>query len=177
QVLDARLVEHVGTDLVTPADIRLVVFQRLGRLAALLHFQFVQFGAQHLHCGVAVGVLGALVLAADYGVGRHVSDTDRRVGGVHVLATRARGTVGVGAQVGRVDVNFNVVIDFRRHEHGGERGMTAVAGIVRAFAHQAVHADLGAQPAVGVLALDVHGGALDTRHFAFGQLHDGGVET
>src|SRR5690606_181465 len=40
-----------------------------------------------------------------------------------------------------------------------------------------VHADLGAQPAVGVLALDVHGGALDTRHFAFGQLHDGGVET
>ncbi len=33
-------------------------------------------------------------------------------------------------------------------------------------AHQAVHADLGAQPAKGVLTLDMHGRALDTGDFA-----------
>jgi len=50
------------------------------------------------------------------------------------------------------------------------------AGVERALAHQAVHADLGAQPAEGVLTLDVHGGALDAGDFTFGQLDDGGVE-
>src|SRR5579863_4319430 len=40
--------------------------------------------------------------------------------------------------------------------------MAAVAGIERRFAHQAVYTGLGAQPAVGVLALHFHTRALDT---------------
>src|SRR5690606_40716699 len=82
----------------------------------------------------------------------------------------------VDAQVGRVDLDLDVVVDFRRHEHRGERGVATVAGVERALAHQAVHADLGAQPAVGVFAANVHGGTLDAGHFAFGQLDDFRVE-
>ena len=161
----------------TPADVRLGVFQRLGGGVALLHFQLVQLGPQHLHGGVAVGVLGALVLAADHGVGGDVGDPHRRVGGVHVLATGTGGAVGVGAQIGRIDVDLDVVVDFRRGEHRGERGVATVAGVERTLAHQTVHADFGAQPAEGVLALDMHGGALDAGDFASGQFHDGGFET
>ena len=53
-----------------------------------------------------------------------------------------------------------------RDEHRGERGMAAIAGIERRLAHQAVHAGLGAQPAVGVLALDLDRRALDAGDFA-----------
>jgi hypothetical protein len=55
--------------------------------------------------------------------------------------------------------------------------MATVAGVERAFTHQAVHADFGTQPAKGVFTLDVHGGALDPGDFTGRQLHDGRVET
>lgn len=93
-----------------------------------------------------------------------------------MLTARAGGAVGIDAQVGRVDLDLDVVVDFRRYEHRGERGVATVAGVERTLAHQAVHADLGAQPAEGVLALDVHGGALDAGDLALGQLDDSGVE-
>src|SRR5690606_38053460 len=95
----------------------------------------------------------------------------------NVLTTSARGAVGVDAQVRRVDLDFDVVIDFRRHEHGSERGVTTIAGVIRALAHQPVYADFSAQPAVSVRALDVNGGTLDTGNLARGQLHDGRFET
>src|SRR5690606_38448327 len=111
------------------ADVGLGVLQRLGGGIALLHLQLVQLGPQHLHGGVPVGVLGALVLAGHHGVGRDVGDPYRRVGGVHVLTTGTGGAVGVDAQVGRVDLDLDVVVDFRRHEDRGERGVAAVAGV------------------------------------------------
>ncbi|RMS27317.1 hypothetical protein ALP71_05775, partial [Pseudomonas coronafaciens pv. garcae] len=177
QVLDARGVQNIGANLVTPANVGLGVFEGLGRCVALLHFLLVQTGPQHFHGGVLVCMLGAFVLATDHSVGRNVGDTHRRVGGVYVLTTGTGGTVGVNAQVRRVDVDFDVVIDFRRHEHGRERGMTAVAGVERALAHQTVNADFSTQPAKGVFALDMHGRALDAGNFTGRQLHDGCVET
>ncbi|KPW50728.1 Uncharacterized protein ALO88_05605 [Pseudomonas syringae pv. antirrhini] len=176
QILDTRGVQNIRANLMTPADIRLGVFERLGRCVALLHFLLIQTGPQHFHGGVLVRMLGTFVLATDHSVGRNVGNTYRRVGGVYVLTTGTRGAVGVDTQIRRVDVDFDVVIDFRRHEHGRERGVTAVAGVERALAHQTVHADFGAQPAKGIFTLDVHGSALDTGDFTGGQLHDGGVE-
>ena len=55
-----------------------------------------------------------------------------------------------------------------RHEHGREGGVAPVAGIERRLAHQAMHAGLGPQPAVGVLADDADRGALDPGDFAGG---------
>src|SRR5690606_16349200 len=117
--------------------------------------------------------LGALVLAADHSIGRHVGNTYRRIRGVDVLTTGSGGAVGVDTQIRRVDLDLDVVIDFGRDEHGGKGGVAAVAGVVRALAHQPVHTDLGTQPAVGVFTLDVDGGALDARNFTGSQFHDG----
>src|SRR5690606_13070868 len=176
QVFYAGIVQHVGANLAAPADVGLAVLHGLLGLAALHHFQFAEFGPQHLHTVVAVLVLGALALALHHGIGGNVGDAHRRVGAVDVLAAGAAGPVGIGAQVRRVDVDLDGVVDFRGHEHRRKRRMAAVAGIERGFAHQAVHADLGAQPAEGVVPLDVDGGALDARHFAGGAFDQVGLE-
>src|SRR5690348_3242165 len=171
QILDAALVEHVVADLAAPADVGLGRFQRVPLGIALLHFQFVQLGGQHLHRAVAVGVLAALGLAGHDRVGGHVGDAHRRLGLVDVLAAGTRRTVYVGLQVGRVDVDLDAVVHFRRNEYRGETGVPAVVRIERALAHQPVHADLGLQPAVGIVALDAERGGLDAGHVAAADFH------
>ena len=95
-----------------------------------------------------------------------VRDAHRRVGLVDVLAAGAGGAEGVDAQVGRIDVDFDGVVDFGIDEHAGKRGVAAVVGVERRLAHQAVHAGFGAQMAVGVVAADLERGALDAGDFA-----------
>ena len=51
-------------------------------------------------------------------------------------------------------------------EHAGEAGVAPARGVERRLAHQAVHAGLGAQQAVGVVAFDLDGGALDAGRVA-----------
>ena len=51
-------------------------------------------------------------------------------------------------------------------EHARERRVAPRVGIERALAHQPVHAGLGAQVAVRVVAVDLDRRALDARHFA-----------
>jgi hypothetical protein len=121
-------------------------------------------------------VLGAVVLALHDDAGGNMRQAHRRVGLVDVLTAGARGAVGVGAHVGRVDGDVDAVVDFREDEDAGERGMPARIRIVGRFAHQAVDADLGAQEAVGVLAFDAYGGALDAGDLTFGFFQQFGLE-
>ena len=102
QVLDARLVEHVGADLVAPADVGLGVLELLLRLVPLAQLELVELRLQHRHRLGAVAVLRAVVLALHDDVGRQVRDAHRRVGLVDVLAAGARGAVGVD-RAGRPD--------------------------------------------------------------------------
>ena len=97
----------------------------------------------------------------DDDVGRQVGDAYCRFGTVDVLAARAGCAVNVYAQIGGVDFYLDVVVDFRRDEDGGKRGVAAVAAVKRRFAHEAVHADFGAEPAVGVFAGEFDGGGFD----------------
>ena len=152
QILDARLIEHVRTDLAAPTDVGFVVFDGLLRRFSLLHFQFVQFRAQLLPRLVAVLMLRSFALALHDGIRRQVRHTNRRVGFVHVLAAGAARAIRVDAHVGRIDLDFDLFVDFRRHEHRCERRMAAIAGIERRFAHESMHAGFGAQPAVGIFA-------------------------
>ncbi len=48
----------------------------------------------------------------------------------------------------------------------------AAAGIKRALAHQTMHSGLGAQPAEGVIALNMYRRGLDACHLATGKLDD-----
>ena len=83
------------------------------------------------------------------------------VGLVDVLAARAGGAHRVGAHVALLDVDDDAVVDHRIDARIGERGVTPRVGIERRDAHQAMHAVLALEPAVGVAALDLHRGRLD----------------
>ena len=168
QILDARLVEHVRADLVAPADVGLGVLELLLLGLALAQLELVELRFQHRHRFGAVAVLRAVVLALDDDVGRQVRDAHRRVGLVDVLAAGAGGAKGVDAQVGRIDLDLDRLVDFRIDEHAGERRVAARVRIERALAHQPVHAGFGAQIAVGVVAGDLDRRALDAGHFACG---------
>ena len=133
-----------------PADVGLGVFQLLLVGLLLAEFVLVKAGAQHLPGFVAVAVLRAVVLALHDDAGRRVRQAHRRVGLVDVLAAGARGAVGVGAQVGRVDVDLDRVVHLRIDEDTGERSVAARVRVERgALADQAVDAGFGTQMAVG----------------------------
>ena len=132
-------------------------------VALLLQFVFVEARAQNAHRLLAVLVLRALVLAGDHDPGRDVRDAHGRVGRVDVLAALAAGAIGVDADVVRLDIDLDALVDFRRDKHAGERGMPALGLVEGRDAHQAVHADLAGQQTVGVFAVDAEGRRLDAR--------------
>ena len=73
--------------------------------------------------------------------------------------------VSTRRSAGLISISMRVVhlgID----EHAGEGGVAARVGVERRLAHQAVHAGLGAQRAVGVVAAHLERRALDAGDFA-----------
>ena len=80
---------------------------------------------------------------------------------VHVLSARAGGVVGIHAHVLHVDDDIAlVVVQNGRDVQRGEGGVAARVGVKGADAHQAVHALLAAQVAVGMVAADLEGHGL-----------------
>src|SRR5215470_5552216 len=77
QILDPRLVEHVRADLVAPADVGLLVLERLLRFVALAQLLLVQLRLEHRHRLGAVAVLRAVVLALHDDPARDVGDPHR----------------------------------------------------------------------------------------------------
>ena len=97
-------------------------------------------------------MLRPLVLARDDDAGRQVRDADRGVGDVDVLAAGAARPEGVDAQILLVDLDVDVVGQFRPDVDRRERGVPARRLVERRDAHQPMHAGLGRQQPVGVLA-------------------------
>ena len=78
-----------------------------------------------------------------------------------MLAARAGSAVGVDAQVFRTDLDLAVVLDDGRHIQRGKRRVPPGVGVERRDAHQPVHAALGLEVAVGVVAVHLEGDGLD----------------
>src|SRR6185436_972628 len=113
QILDARLIEHVRTDLMAPADVSLGIFHGLLFFVALAHLQLVQAGFEHSHGFRAIAVLRSVALALHDNIRWQMSDADRRVCLVDVLAAGTACTKRIDAQVRRIDGNFDRIVDFR----------------------------------------------------------------
>src|SRR5208282_1511954 len=178
QVLDHAVgLQDVRADLAAEADAALFVVQLGGLGLALFDLELVELGAQELHGDFAVLELAALVLALHDDAGGDVGEADGGLDFVDVLAAVAAGAEGVDANVVGFEVNFNLVVDFRGDEDGGERGVAAGLLVEGRDAHQAVHAALGGQQAVGVFALDQERGVLDARFLGGGRVQHGGAET
>jgi len=95
-----------------------------------------------------------------------VGQANGRVRLVDVLTASAGRAIGIGAHVGRVDVDLDGVVHDRRHADRGEAGVPLGCRIIGADADQTVHARLRLQPAIGVGAFDQDGGRLDPGLFA-----------
>jgi hypothetical protein len=105
-----------------------------------------------------------------------VREAHRRVGLVDVLAAGAAGAEGVGAHVGRVDLDLDRVVDLGVDEERREARVAAAGRVERALAHQTVHAGLRAQLAEGVVALDLQRRAADAGDVALGLFQHLGLE-
>ena len=147
-----------------PADVGLGGFHLVLLGLALAQLQLEEPRTQHLHGLVAVAMLGTVVLALHHGIGGQVGDTHGRFGLVHVLTTRTGGTVHVDAQVSRVDVDLDRIIDLGVDIDRGKRRMSPAAGIERRLANQPVNACLGTQIAIGVFTFHLQRGPLDAGH-------------
>ena len=112
--------EHVGSNLAPPCDLELAIFDRLGLGSLLFHLQFEKPRAENFHADGFVLVLGALVLALNNDAGGQMSDTDGRVGRVHVLAAFSGRPVRVDPQFLFFNDDFDGLIDFGIDRHGGE---------------------------------------------------------
>ena len=168
QILDTAVVQHIAANLVPPTHITFAGFELLLRLHAFAHFKVVQARAQALPSHISVTVLAAAVLALHHDACGDMCQAHGRIGFVDVLAACAAGAVGVGAHVGRVDVDFDRIVNFRVNKNAGKAGVASARRIKRRFAHQAVHPGFGAQQAVGIFAIDFETGALDACHIAGG---------
>src|SRR5690606_18547879 len=172
QVLDARIVEDVGADLVAPPDVGLASLDLVLLGPLLAHLELIEPSPQHVHRLVLVPVLRPVVLALhDHSRGQ-VGDAHRGLGPVHVLAARAGGAIDVDAQVGWIDLDLDRVVDFGIDEHGGKRGVPAPARVEGRLANQAMDPGLRAQVAVRVVARDANRRTLDAGDLALGFLED-----
>ena len=105
-----------------------------------------------------------------------VHDAHRGIGHVDVLAAGAARAERIDAQIVRLDIDLDLVVHLRVDEDGGERRVPPRIGVERRDAHQAMHADLGLQHAVGVVAVDFEGDRLDAGAFALQPVGDDGGE-
>ena len=97
---------------------------------------------------------------------RDVGDAHRGVGDVHVLSAGAARPVRVDAEILFVDLDVDVLRQFRPHEHRRKRGMPPRRLIERRNPHEPVHAGLGGQQPVRVVADDHERRALQARFVA-----------
>src|SRR5690606_10546430 len=123
QILDQLIgLEHVGADLVAPADVGLGRLGGVGGGLALLQLVLVEARAQHFPRLGAVLVLRTLGLAGNGDAGGDVGDAHGRIGGVDVLAAGAGGAVSVDAHVGFGDRDVDRIVDDRVNPDAGEGG-------------------------------------------------------
>ncbi len=91
--------------------------------------------------------------------------------------SRTRCPERIDAQVRRVDLHFDRVVDLGIHEYAGERRVAARIGVEGTLAHEAMDAGFGAQVAVRVVAVHLDRCALDAGDFAFRLFQDLGLVT
>ena len=123
------MIENVGTNLASPADIGLAFLDR-GRLRApILQLEFVELGLELVHRRRLVLVLRPIVLALHDGVRRQRRYAHGGLGAVYVLAARTARAVDVDPKVGRIHLDIDVVVHLRRNEHRRERRVAAITRI------------------------------------------------
>ena len=146
--------EDVGADLAAPLDLLLHALDVGNFLEVLALLDLDELRAQHAHTRFLVLELVALRLAGDDDAGRLMDEADGGGRLVDVLAACAGRAVDLHFNVLGTNFDLDVVRNLRDDLHGGERRVAAARRVERRDAHEAVHAGLALQEAIGVVALD-----------------------
>ena len=83
-----------------------------------------------------------------------------------MLSARAGRAIGIDLEIGRIDVDLDIVVDHRIDPDTGKAGVPARRAVIGADPHEPVDAAFGLGIAIGVLALDQQRAAFDARLFA-----------
>src|SRR5215212_6226243 len=145
--------EVVRTDLrraVACTDLRLAEGTFL--LGPFAHLAFQESELQDPHGLLLVLELALLILAGHDQARRLVRDPDRRVRGVHALASGTAGAVHVYLEISWVDLDL--------HGHGRRRGVYAALALGLGHPLDPVRPALVLEDRVGPVAADLHGDLL-----------------
>ena len=93
-------------------------------------------------------------------------DAHRRLHFVDVLPAFAARTERIHLQVLRPDVDLDLVVNFRNHEHRRKRRMPPRRLIERRNPHQPVHSRFSREQPISVFAAELHCGVLNARLFS-----------
>ena len=166
--------EHIGAYLGAPLYLFLLPLELRLLLAALLELDVVKTALED-----SEGILAVVLLAAGLGIFdlNARGDMPHAHAGfdfVDVLPAVASAAEGVPFDVGGIDLDVDGVVHERIDKDAAEGGLPLALGIERRNAHEPVHARFGLEIAVGVVALELDGSALDSGFVAlliFGNGH------
>ena len=161
-VLHAAVVEHVAADLRPPFDLLFLSFQLVLQFAAFVQLDLVELRTQDAHRIFLVHDLRARFGVLDHNPRGQVAQAYAGFDLVDVLAALAAAAVCVPFDVGGVDRDLDRVVHRRRYEHRSEGGLALVVCVERGGAHEAVHAALAFEVAVGELADEFESRRLDS---------------
>ncbi len=164
--------EDVAANLVAEAHVRFRRVELRLFLRLPLGLELVESVLQHLHRRAFVLVLRAFLLRRHDDSRRDVREADRGARLVDVLTARARRAEDVHPDVLVADLDVDLVVDDRIHEHRREARVPPSLRVERRDAHEPVHADLGLQKPERVRTFDLEHGALDARLFAVAHVED-----
>src|SRR5438034_7145711 len=116
--------------------------------------------------------LRLLILTGDDQSCREVCDAYRRVGGVHALAAMTGRAIYIDADVGILDVDFNVLVGLGQHDNLGGRGMNTAIGLGDGNTLYAVGTALIFEAIVSSLAADDEGDIFNTALAGFVDIQD-----
>ena len=120
QILDARLVQYIGPDLMTPLNISFTILEFLLFLVPRLQFALEKPGFQHRHGRGPVAMLGTIRLALNHNPGRIMRNANGGISPIDMLTTGTAGPVGIHAQIRRVDFDCDVLVHLRIGKNRGK---------------------------------------------------------
>ena len=111
-----------------------------------------------------VGLVRTVVLTNRDDARRNMVDSDGGFRLLDMLTAGARCTEDVNGKVGRIDFDFNRVVDFRIDVNRGKGRVTAGVGVKGTLANETVNTRFGAQRTISPFAFDVERSGLDAGH-------------
>ena len=115
----------VGTDALTAVTGTHLALSVRSNGVRLLLLRLLQHpGTEHPHCLFLVFQLGLLILALHHNACRQMGNADSGLCLVDILSACTAGTIGVNAQLLRLDIHIHLV-SLRQDSHRHRRGMDA----------------------------------------------------